>query len=279
MGTFSVTLIDVGWGDSIFLEYKSENSKLYALVDCNDTNVSRSSFLYVKRYLEKHDKNYRERERLFDFILLTHSHTDHVCGIKQMMSYFGTDWYWYPKSDLNSAFFDTLRYAKNSDKVRRFQSVSRRENLPDFGDVEMKVLWPPYSESPEPYDSDNPNNNSVVLLLSLDKVRFVLTGDCEAENWKNIKDKELKSRVKMFKFPHHGAQNGLFDENGDTPWLDRLGVRTKLGMSLHVRHGHPHPEVITELENRNFKQFRTDQHYHVTFETNGKSVQTKWSRF
>jgi beta-lactamase superfamily II metal-dependent hydrolase len=43
-------------------------------------------------------------------------------------------------------------------------------------------------------------------------------------------------------------------------------------------HGHPHPAVITELQNRNFNHHRTDLHYHVTVETDGASVISTYTR-
>jgi beta-lactamase superfamily II metal-dependent hydrolase len=277
MNKLAITLIDVGWGDSIFLEAETdEGAHHYALVDCNDTNVTRSALLFVKRYLEK--KGVEVEPPMFDFVLLTHAHADHVCGIKQMLQNFGTDWYWYPKSDDDGAFATTLRYANRSSRVSRHQAIDRTKIMPPFGAAQMKVLWPPYSPD-QPYDTSHPNNNSVVLLLTLGQVRFVLTGDCEAENWHHINDPELRSRVKVFKFPHHGSRNGLFDDHGNTPWLDKLGVRSKIAMSLHVRHGHPHPETMAKLSDRGFRKiYRTDENYHLTFTTNGSSVSTKWSR-
>jgi len=53
MSELSITLIDVGWGDSILVESVTEaGERHFGLVDCNDTSVSRSSFLFVKRHLE-----------------------------------------------------------------------------------------------------------------------------------------------------------------------------------------------------------------------------------
>ncbi len=278
MSKLSVTFIDVGWGDSIFIESVTNNSTHYALIDCNDTTYNRSSLIYVKKYLKKMHVDYESQMHLFDFILLSHPHHDHISGVKQMMSTFGTDWYLYPKSDLHGAFADTLRYANRSNKVSRHQSIDNTKVLPKLGDADLHILWPPHTDGSYPYDQDNPNNNSIVLVLELDRVRFVLTGDCEAQNWHNIDAELLKSKVKMFKFPHHGAENGLFDNSNNTPWLDLLGVRTKLTLSLHLRHGHPHPRVISELNNRQFTFYRTDEHYHVTFSTDGRKLNTKWSR-
>ena len=49
MSSLHVTLIDVGWGDSILIESigESDNSKpLYALVDSPDTPYLQSSYIF-----------------------------------------------------------------------------------------------------------------------------------------------------------------------------------------------------------------------------------------
>jgi hypothetical protein len=53
MSTLSVTLIDVGWGDSLLIESRDNSDSHYALVDSNDTSSSRSSHIFLKRFFEK----------------------------------------------------------------------------------------------------------------------------------------------------------------------------------------------------------------------------------
>jgi beta-lactamase superfamily II metal-dependent hydrolase len=105
----------------------------------------------------------------------------------------------------------------------------------------------------------------------LGQVSFVLTGDCEAENWPQIvQNLPQIPGLAVFQVPHHGAVNGVFDSHGGAPWLDALPAGVRLAMSSHIRpYNHPAPEVIQELESRNIQPFRTDQHYHLTFTTDG----------
>lgn len=277
MATLKVTIIDVGWGDSILLEFQKQgNEPRFALIDCNDSTRLKSSFAYVKRYLQTAEVDWEARFPLFDFVLLTHGHDDHSRGLKAMIAEFRTDHFWYPKSD-HPGVAQLLRFANRSTKVNRHQSVDDTKVLPDFGDVKLEVLWPPHNNA-GPHDTNDENNNSVVLSLTLDTVTFVLTGDCQAENWSNITAR-LPATLKMFQVPHHAAENGLFDAHGDTPWLDAIANDVQLGMSCHISpHKHPHGDVVGELDNKGFTYFRTDKHYHVTFSTDGTNVETQWSR-
>lgn len=267
----TVTLIDVGWGDSILIESSDDDgSTHYALVDCNDTSVSRSSYLFVKRHFERRGVDVDSPEKLFEFVMLSHGHADHASGIQAMLSEFGTDWFWYPKSVEFGGFAKILRYANRyPQKVSRHQAIDSSKVLPPLGAVQLRAMWPPHVPGGA-FDSSNENNNSIVLALTLDQVTILLTGDCEASNWPGIVgDLAQLPGLSVFQAPHHGAENGVFDGT-DTPWLSEIGPDVWIAMSSHIRpHNHPAPEVIHTLDEREFTAFRTDQHYHLTFSTDG----------
>jgi beta-lactamase superfamily II metal-dependent hydrolase len=112
------------------------------------------------------------------------------------------------------------------------------------------------------FDTNKENFNSIVLALTLEQVSFILSDDCEADNWDLIT----------------GDLPGL-------PGLDVLPGGTRIAMSSHIRpYNHRAPVVIQELANRNIEPFRTDLHYHLTFSTkralnaNGRpNVTVHWS--
>ncbi len=81
-GRVRLTMIGVGWGDSIFLEsVDSCGNSHYALVDCNDTTYSRSSHIFLKRFFEKRGVVAHPSSILFDWVLLSHAHADHGNGL------------------------------------------------------------------------------------------------------------------------------------------------------------------------------------------------------
>ncbi len=117
MARLAVTLIDVGWGDSILIQSdEGAGNRRFALVDCNDYETERSSLIFVKRFFEREQIDYEASRPNFEWVLLTHGHADHARGMKRMLSLFGTV---------------------------------------DFGDVSVRVLWPEYDQVDASNENNN----------------------------------------------------------------------------------------------------------------------------
>ncbi len=276
MSELCATVIDVGWGDSVLLETRdSHNSWRYALVDSNDTCTLRSSHIFLKRHFERQGFQIPTSQPLFEWMLLTHAHADHGQGLKRIMKDYGTQQFWYPKSVSQALFFtDLLRYARRSSRVVHHQAIDTTKTLPSFGDVSIQILWPPYNLLPP-----NENNNSIVLTLTLGNIVLVLTGDAEIDVWTQIA-RQLPSGTLLFKVPHHGSDDAMFDVDQHTPWLDRLGTTSQLAISSHIRpFQHPSSAVVNKLDQSGLVYYRTDEDYHITFKTDGQQVQVKYSHF
>lgn len=275
MKCLRVTLIDVGWGDSIFLEsVDRRNQRSFGLIDSNDTVASRSSYIFLKRFFERAGTAFPPSQPIFDWVLLTHGHTDHAQGLKRILKDFGTRRFWRPQMGVTGVHLTNLiNFANTSPTVHAVDIVHTQRQLPQFGDVQMDILWP----NPGAV-SNNENDNSVVLALRLDAVTFVLTGDAEADGvWSTLATR-IPTTTRMFKVPHHGAANGTFDRKSQTPWLNALPGAASVAISCHVEpHNHPDPGVINALRNKNVTAYRTDQQFHLTFETDGTNVKVGYT--
>jgi len=272
MAFLRMTMIDVGWGDSIFLEADDTNGDIhYALIDSNDTPSYASSRIFLKRYFEKNNVQRTGGSRIFDFMILSHNHSDHGQGLKTLMRDFGTEDFFYSKSNQPGTLANLMSFANRSSNVGHNEAIdtSSTKPLPDFGQAKLTLLWPPQNTI-----DDDENNNSLVLLLKLSEVSFVLTGDAEETVWDNIKSR-LPIDTKVFKVPHHGSENGFFKSNGDPNWLGQFpNNRPIMAISSHIKpFHHPHSNVIQALEDNGYKSaegyYRTDEHFHISFETDG----------
>ncbi len=274
MATLSVTLLDVGWGDSILIEAERDNQPpRFALVDSNDTPNMRFTLNFLRRYFRTRGIDFTSRRHFLDFVLLTHAHADHGQGLRYSISEFGTVNFWYPKSNNWGALGDLLRYARRTSKVDWVEALDSGKTLPNLGPAALEVLWPPR----DVISNSSENDNSVVLRLTLGNVDFILTGDAEEHVWDQIAG-QIPPTTRFFKVPHHGSRNGTFDSSGNPAWLNNVPQNADLGISCHVaRFGHPHQQVIDLFDVNNRNHVRTDLHYHLKFTTDGTDVQITYS--
>jgi beta-lactamase superfamily II metal-dependent hydrolase len=277
MGNLHVTLIDVGWGDSILLTWEDQGECHYGLIDCNDSAHLRSSHIFLNRYLKKLKVDMNAKH-IFDFVILSHAHSDHGLGLQRIMSTFGTKYFLYPKSLELGSLASLMRFARNSDDVLHYESINCKDTEKAFrlfsSEVKFKVLWPKPNHV---FRLDDENNNSIVLSVTFDKVTILLTGDAEGKVWEKIAT-DIPDTTRVFKVPHHGSRNGTIWKS-KTPWLDSCPNNDVLLAisSDGLRHGHPHQEVTDAFEAKNFTYYRTDEHYHLTFSTDGDDVEVKYS--
>ncbi|MBN2132589.1 MAG: MBL fold metallo-hydrolase [Sedimentisphaerales bacterium] len=272
MSRLSVTVIDVGWGDSILLDWNHGGARNFGLIDSNDTTYLRSSYIFLKRFFEREGVD-TSAKPVFDFVVLSHGHSDHGQGLKAIMSEYGVRRFWYPKSAETGSMASLIRYARRSNNVQHHHAVDPTWNLPNFGDATMQVLWPLRNQI-----SSDENNNSVVLSVTYRNVTFLLTGDAEEDVWQQI-GASIPATTQVFKVPHHGSVNGTFDNAGGTPWLDHCPHAANLAISSHVRpFTHPDQEVIDRFDHLGLAYYRTDQHHHLTFcTTDGNAVNVRYS--
>ena len=282
MSYLRVTLIDVGWGDSILIEASDGGGRpRFALIDSND-NDERDywpSWNFLRKHFGLREDEFRVTKPFFDVVMLSHDHSDHGSGLKRIMQYYGTENFWYPRVDIeHSVVLTALQSYADHPRVRiDNQAVDNETDVGRLGDVTMEVLWPP----PGWMDS-NPNNNSIVLALALHGVTFLMTGDAEGKVWEQIAGL-IPEETRVIKVPHHGSKNGTI-HNGRTPWVDRLDAfptLPHLGISCHPnfpnRFDFPHEDVLNRFQARPYPYYRTDLHYHIMFIVDDQGVRVRYS--
>lgn len=280
-------LIDVGWGDSILIEHEDDNKNIFrALVDSNDKEYTQSSLIFLRKYFIREKIKVANNKPVFEFIMISHWHDDHVKGLQRIIREFGTKRVYYPKTQRSQAM-NLMKDFLDDEQQKvsyqmEYQSVDDSKKLVGFGNkINMEILWPRHSS--EPYDKDEENNNSIIFKMMFNKVNYIFTGDAEDKVWRNISNK-IPSDTKFFKVPHHGSVNGTFD-GSTTPWLDRLNSWVSLGISGHDRGVNwqmfPQQRVIDEFDINKRDFYRTDKNYHLSFITDGSNnhkVKVKYSR-
>ena len=211
--------------------------------------------------------------------MLSHDHSDHGSGLKRIMKEYGTKNFWYPKVEVEgSVILASLQSYANHPRVNiNHQAIDSESDIGNLGDIAMDVLWP----MPDCIDN-NPNNNSIVLTLTLGNTTFLMTGDAEGKVWDQIAN-QIPDNTVAVKIPHHGSRNGTL-YNNTSPLIDKLDglpLEAHLGISCHPnypnRFDFPHQEVLNRFKVRPYPYYRTDVNYHITFITDNNGVRIRYS--
>ncbi|MFH1787811.1 MAG: MBL fold metallo-hydrolase [Candidatus Altiarchaeota archaeon] len=133
-----------------------------------------------------------------DAAIATHLHADQVLGLWRIIE--GGEvkvGRFYHNNDSRSVYFQQVR-----DLVNENPNTLERGDELSFGELTLKVLWPP-SNNPQELAQRSDNDNSIVLKLVYGNFSMLLTGDCEQTCERElVKNGGLRANV--LKAGHHG---------------------------------------------------------------------------
>lgn len=120
------------------------------------------------------------------------------------------------------------------------------------GAVELTVVGPP---APQRGTRSDPNNNSLVLLATVNGVRILLTGDAEIEEQRALLDRAPDGglRAHVLKVAHHGSAYQ------DPAFLDAIRpLVAVVPVGRENTYGHPDASVLDRLARDGARVLRTD---------------------
>jgi competence protein ComEC len=218
-----VTILDVGQGDSILLEFPD---KRRMLIDGGGVAAGRflglreeSTFSIgedvVSAYL------FSRGIRRLDSVVLTHAHNDHLDGLFDVIANFKVGEVWLGRNPMIPAYRAFLeRIEEHQIPIRWVYSGDRIR--------EFTVLHPPRDY---PVRKSAQNNDSVVLLLDTGRHTALFTGDLEIAI-------PAPPFVNLLKVPHHGS--------GGTKLKVRSDVRV-ISVGANNPFGHPAASALPAL--------------------------------
>jgi competence protein ComEC len=182
-----------------------------------------------------------------DFVVVSHMHADHIGATGELVGEFkparaliagGCD------GSLKSAF--SAAHTKIT-QVRRGYSFT-------LGSVKVKVL------SPAGISGDDPNVNSVVLLLDVDGKRLLLTGDLTGPNEEAVGNVLARGPpLYVLKVAHHGSRYST----GSSFLADTQPKFAVISVGPNP-YGHPTPETISRLKAAGTRIYSTQKNGTIT---------------
>ena len=251
----SVSFLDVGQGDSIFIE--APNGK-QMLIDGGRNSMAVNE---LSKYLSFSDKE-------IDVVIATHPDSDHIGGLPEIFERLNI---------LNfvdggvSGETNIYKELVSKSKQEGSRSVKGERGLTIILDKKHGVYFQVLAPA-EGFKFSDTNNMSIVGRLVYGNSSFLLTGDASkaVENILAYSDGSLLESD-ILKAGHHGSKT-----SSSLLFLEKV----KPGISIisageNNTYGHPHDEVINNLNSIKSEILQTKDEGSIIFQTDGVSIWRK----
>lgn len=233
-----VKMIDVGQGDSIYLNIKGK----HVLIDAGSSSERDITKYTILPFLKANGVNQ------IDYLIMTHSDSDHAGGMAELLNqkHNGNQ---YVKNlilpDIGENIRDTLYTetealaAKNNVNIIYFSSGCSIR----YEDVKLNCIWP-YKGA----DTADKNNLSIVLKLESENFSMLFTGDLSEDGEKGILHRQEALEVTLedvdiLKVGHHGS-----DGSSCMDFISLLRPKVSLiSCGINNTYGHPGKQAVNRL--------------------------------
>lgn len=247
---FSVHIIDVAQGDSIFIQ-TLEDKRI--LIDAGDEEAEHTVYSYLKR----------RGVKKIDVLIATHPDTDHIGSMDYIIDKFKISHFYMPNAKTDSeAFYNLLDSCR--DKNLKIEYLTKGDRLKIDSSTTMEILSPSTI-------TDKNNLNSIVSLLNYKGYEFLFTGDAEKENESEILSSCNLPDIEFLKAGHHGSSSSSTDE-----FIEKLKPEAvAISCGYNNDYGHPHRSVLDTFRENGAVVYRTDKNGSLVFYCDKNGIFTK----
>lgn len=238
----TVSFIDVGQGDSIFVQLPNSQTML---IDAGVSGVGEKITNYIER--TGCDK--------IDYLIATHPHTDHIGSMKYVVEHMNIGKIYMTDALTDTRTFEKLLMAVDEQGYRLTRAEAGKTIVDDDG-LSVKIL------GPAEIDEDNLNNCSVIIKITYGSDDYLFTGDAEKSELESITS-DVSADV--LKVGHHGSSTSTYEE-----FLEMVNPDyAVISCGADNDYGHPHKETLNLLNEFGVDYYRTDLQGTVVITSHG----------
>ena len=243
--TLRVNYIDVGQGDSIFIQLPNNETML---IDAGEAYKSDNVINYLNNLGIKK----------IDYVVGTHPHTDHIGGLEEVINTFDIGSIYMPRASSTSKTYEDL-LTTISNKGLKIKTAKSGVVVLDDDNLKLEFIAPnsdSYSEL---------NNYSAVLKLTYLDNTFLFMGDAET-----LSENEITSNVDadVIKVGHHGS-----DSSSGIEFVKKVSPEYAIIMVGEGNsYNHPYQSIIDRYESVGAKVLRTDLDGNIVCDSDGVDV-------
>jgi competence protein ComEC len=253
----AVTVLDVGQGDSILVEFPGRKKMLIDGGGVADDSLDIGELVVSPSLWDLGIKK-------VDYLVLSHGHPDHLNGLKSVARNFRVGEFWEavpPRPGMPA--YEELSRALGPSVVR--QTV-RRGFRREEGPVRLEALHPASGAGP---GGEIENDQSLVLKVAMGGQAFLLPGDIGSAAEAELVTGGTDLKAHILKSPHHGSRS-----SSSPAFLDAVGpgiVVVTAGRGNF--YGLPNPDVIARYLERGARVLRTDEEGAIRIATDGSRLE------
>ncbi|HVV38841.1 MAG TPA: MBL fold metallo-hydrolase [Candidatus Paceibacterota bacterium] len=258
-GKLIVAVLDVGQGDSIFIE---SPTGVQIIIDGGPDNSLLHDLPHVMPL----------SDRSIDAVLATHLDADHITGFIDLLKRYSVGAFIESGLVKSTLTARTLEKEVDAEKIPR--TIARRGMSLDLGGgAYLDVLSPDYDVSILPEDKGN--EGCIVAHLVYGKTSMLLMCDASMDVEDHIMalgslptgqagTTQIKSDI--LKVGHHGSHSSTGDE-----FVSEVDPSVAIiSVGAHNTYGHPAEQTLDTLAAHNVETLRTDEEGTIKFISNGE---------
>lgn len=252
-GKLIVAVLDVGQGDSIFIESPTGTQ---LIIDGGPDDSLLSQLPTVMPL----------SDRSIDAVLATHLDADHITGFIDLLKRYSVGAFIESGLVKSTLTARTLEKEVDTEKVPR--TIARRGMSIDLGGgAQLDILAPDFDASTLPEDQGN--EGCIVARLVYGNTSMILMCDAPMDVEDHLMAISSSTQLKsdILKVGHHGSRfstGGTFVGEVD-PSVAIISV------GAHNTYGHPTQQTLDTLAAHNVKTLRTDQEGTIEYISNGEA--------
>ena len=250
-GILTVAFLDVGQGDSIYIEAPNGNQVLI------DGGASVGGVLHLLRQVMPF------YDHSIDLVLATHPDQDHIGGLPMVLERMNVLGAITTENTSDTGTYNEFKKKILEKRVQHIIARSGEKFVLDNG-VVLEILFP--TQNVTGWET---NKSSIVARLSYGNESFLFTGDSPQSIEKYLAEqKGTLLHATILKLGHHGSRTSSAPEFLSAVNPDEVVISAGAGN----RYGHPHKEVLDLLAQLKIPSVSTIDHGTIVFKTDGFGI-------
>jgi len=236
---FEVCFLDIGQGDSFFIE-TSQGHQI--LIDGGPDNT-------LTKKLEQRMPFW---DKTIDLIVLTHSDKDHLFGFLEVLKNYEVENILWTGAKGTSLLFEQWQEAiENEGAEIWIAEKGLIVSLPD--ERRFEILYP--FESLEGREVSAMNDTSIVMMLNTEVEKILFTGDISKKIEHLLVEQGIPLKAEILKVPHHGSKTSSSEE-----FLEAVEPNLAvISVGRDNSYGHPSAIVLSRFEESGIKVLQTSK--------------------